>query len=103
MFVPVHRADKHNHPPDDFAARRGIVLKRIHQKIHSNPTEPVKRAFDAVIQSDSGESDDLPQFHNVRSRVKRIRADLMQRLSQSVNDVDISGEWKKKHGNRARS
>lgn len=89
----VNRVDNHNHPVNNFAVRRGIVLKKLHHRIASNPSEPVRRVFDAVVASDSGDSDELPQFDSVRSRAKRVRANFMPPIPRNIADVAITGEW----------
>lgn len=93
--LTVNRVDNHSHPPDSFAARRGVVLKKLHQKIASNPTEPVRRAYNAVVASDSGDSDEMPNFAGIRSRAKRVRAELMPPIPRNITDVEITGEWTK--------
>ena len=40
-------------------------------------------------------TDELPQFSNIRSRAKRVRAELMPPIPKKISDVAISGEWSK--------
>lgn len=71
------------------------MLKRIQKNIANNPTEPVRRLFDKAVEDDSGDSADLPEFSSVRTRSKRFRAKFIPELPQSINDVNIVGEWRK--------
>lgn len=89
--------DIHNHLPDEFQARRGVLLKRMHRRIESDPTLPVRRTYDEVIFIDSDDSDEVvPQFENVRSRLKRYRSRFVPPIpSSSMTDVNIQNEWKK--------
>lgn len=87
--------DTHNHSTDTFEARRGIVLKELHRKIRENPTQPVQRVYNDVIQVDSGDSDDLPAFNNVRSRAKRFRSQCMPPIPNSIQNVAVNSEWAK--------
>jgi MULE transposase domain len=81
---------------DDFQTRRGLLLKRMHRRIESDPTLPVRRTYDEVICIDSDDSDELlPLFDNVRSRLKRYRSRFMPPIPLSVADVNIENEWKR--------
>lgn len=90
------REDIHNHMADDFQAKRGILLKRLHHQVERDPTVPVKRIYDEVICIDSDDSDEvLPQFANVRSRLKRFRSRFIPPIPASITDVNIQDQWKK--------
>jgi hypothetical protein len=94
VFVfTVIRADDHSHVADSFAARRGVVLLRMQQATKRDPTVPVRRLYDVAAEEDSGESDELPSFESVRSRVKRVRGELMPRIPATIDDVVIDGNW----------
>jgi len=59
----VNRVDEHNHHPDDKAAIRGVILKKIRAKVSSNPTVPVRRVFDDVVDEEiCSDSDELPEW-----------------------------------------
>jgi hypothetical protein len=87
--------DDHNHAVDTFQARRGAILKDLQRKIKENPTQPVRRAYDDVIQIDSGDSDDIPVFINVRSRAKRFRSQFIPPIPDGIGNVNIHGDWAK--------
>ena len=96
VLFTVLQEDAHNHMPDDFQARRGLLLKHMHRRIESDPTLPVRRTYDEVICIDSDGSDEvLPTFDNVRSRLKRYRSRFMPPIPTSMADVNIRNEWKK--------
>lgn len=96
FFVAVLRDEPHNHVPDEFEARRGLFLKRMHANITQDPTVPVRRVYDDVIVVDSDDSDNMvPQFDNVRSRLKRFRSNLLPPIPSAITDVDIRNEWSK--------
>ena len=44
--------NEHNHCPDNKAVRRGVFLKKIRQKVSSNPTIPVQQVFDQVVDEE---------------------------------------------------
>ena len=75
--------------------RRGLLLKSIKEKVEKNPSEPVRRVFDKAVEEDSGDSDEVPFFESVRSRIKRMRSKLLPAIPSGVSDVDITGEWGK--------
>jgi MULE transposase domain len=93
--IAVNRIDTHNHPTCSFNVRRGLVLKEIHKRVQENPTLPVRRVYDDVIQIDSGDSDDCPTFSNVRSRAKRFRSKFMPAIPRTIQDVVVDGDWAK--------
>ncbi len=95
-FVAVIRDEQHNHVPDEFEAKRGLLLKQMFAKINQNPTVPVRRVYDDVIIVDSDDSDTvLPHFDNVRTRLKRFRSHLLPPIPGTINDVKIQNEWSK--------
>jgi hypothetical protein len=73
--------DSHNHPTNNFAVRG--CLEEFDKKNASKPTQPVRRSFESV-SSNSGEYDELPQFVNIRSLAKRVRADLMPTIPKQM-------------------
>ena len=96
----VIRADDHNHAADTFAARRGLVLKRIEQAVVQDPTVPVRRMYDRAVDEDSGNSDELPTFGSVRTRAKRSKLQLLPPIPATIDDVVINGNWGKTWRNR---
>ena len=97
--VSVNRADEHNHASDNSSIKRGLLLKKIHKKIRSNPTVTVRRAYDEAA-NDSASSDDMPSFDNVRTRTKRFKAQFVPPLPANIDDVAIEGEWSRTWKNR---
>ena len=91
--VAVQQATDHNHPANTFAARRGVLLKRINQQITTDPTVPVRRIYDAAAAQYSGDSDDIAAFENVRSRAKRFRSKLLPPIPAAIDDVHIVDSW----------
>lgn len=87
-------ADVHNHVADRLAARRGVLLKRLKQAGNADPTVPVRRVYDAAVEQDSGDSDCLASFESVRTRIKRVRAELVPHIPPTVDDIDIQGNWR---------
>ena len=41
----------------------------------------------------SDESDDLPGFRQLRTRLQRVRASTLPPIPQDIDDVNIEGEW----------
>jgi hypothetical protein len=68
----------------------------MHANITQDPTVPVRRVYDDVIIVDSDDSDTVvPQFDNVRSRLKRFRSNLLPPIPTAITDVQILNEWSK--------
>jgi len=89
----VFRADEHDREADSFAARRGVLLKRLQQSTRDDPTVPVRRLYDGAVEEDSGHSDELANFESVRTRIKRVRGDLLPPIPHTIDDVRINGSW----------
>lgn len=87
--------DQHSHGCDTLAVRRGLLLKRMHENIVENPTQPVRRIYDQVVVNDSGDSDDVASFSGVRTRTKLFRSQLVPPIPSTIYDVDITGQWTK--------
>jgi len=96
FLLSVSSVDVHNHSPDEFQARRGIILKRIYSKIEDDPTVPVRRVYDQTLVEESQRLGDYtPSFDNVRSRSKRFRSSFIPSIPATINDVEINGVWKR--------
>lgn len=66
----------------------------MHEKITKDPTVLVRRVYDEIIVVDSDDSEDvIPQFDNIRSRVKRFRSKFVPQIPASIKDVQITNEW----------
>jgi hypothetical protein len=65
--ISVTRVDSHSHGTDSFAVGRGLVLRKINQRIIDNPNERVRRIYDGVITVDLGDSDDEPNFSGLQT------------------------------------
>lgn len=78
-----------------------MVLKRMQQATTRDPTVPVRRLYNVAAEEDSGESDEIPSFESVRSRVKRVRAQFMPRIPATIDDVVIDGKWSRTWKNKA--
>ena len=93
-FVVVNAVQCHNHDYDLYSVRRGLLIKRIHERINKNPTAPVRRVFDKETLHKSDE-EAIPAFVGLRTRIKRFRATLMPPIPHDINDAAIQGEWTK--------
>lgn len=67
----------------------------MHKRLADDPTQPVRRVYDEAIRDDSGDSDDLPAFSNVRTRTKLYRSQFVPPIPATITDVDIKDEWAK--------
>jgi MULE transposase domain len=56
--------------------------------------------FDEALPEDSEDFDNDPNFNSVRYRAKRFRSLFFPPLPQSIDDVDIQGEWTKSWSGR---
>ena len=92
--------DAHNHGPDRFATRRGVLLKRLKHGSVADPTVPVRRLYDVAVENDSGDSDCVASFESVRTRIKRVRSELVPHIPASIDDVNIQGTWRLTWRNR---
>lgn len=91
----VNKCDPHNHAPDLSQVKRGMILKKIQVAVSADPTVPVRRQYDKVLAEDSSDSDETPLFSNVRSRCKRFRSALLPSIPRSIQEVVITGKWKR--------
>ena len=90
------RCNEHVHAADDFQARRGMVLKKIYQKIEKikrNPSVPVRRAYDKAADADSDTGEDVPDFTNVRTRAMRYRARFMPPFRVHAPNLGTFPKW----------
>ena len=95
VLIAVVRSDSHNHAPDLYAVRRGKLLKDINAKVSQDPTATVRSVYENAVDEGSDDSDELPTFDNVRTRLKRHRSKFVPAIPKSINDVAINGQWSK--------
>ena len=82
----------HNHIPDEAGVQRGLLLKRLKSQVGHNPSMPVRRVYDKCANAASVD-DFVPQFGNVRTRIKRFRASYIPPIPQTIDDVNFQGSW----------
>jgi len=85
----VTRVDSHNHAPNEFAIKWGLLLKEMHKKIADNPTVPVWQIYDKATDNVVPDFDDIAGFDNLRSRAKCFRVKFVPILPVDVDDVVI--------------
>lgn len=57
---------------------------------------PTRRSFDKVVADFMDSEDgveDLPDFHQMKSKIQRLRSSLLPPIPHSIDDVEINGEW----------
>jgi hypothetical protein len=64
-------------------------------KIHRDPTRPIKRVYNEILTetSENLPVEDTPEFSSVQSALKGRRSSLIPEAPQTIDDVDIVGEW----------
>ncbi len=70
------------------------------ENITDDPSLPVRRIYDQAADQDSGDSDELPQFDNVRTRLKRCRQKFVPPIPTDIDDVHVCGEWSRTRSGR---
>lgn len=70
---------------------RGKVIERTCEEIEADPSLPIKRAYNRVVQDLS--DDDVPEFYSIKSTIQRKRRALMPAIPRAVDDVNLRGEW----------
>lgn len=93
-MLSVFRCDSHNHPQNESEIRRGLLLKKMHQKITGNPTVPIRRIYDQSVLEGS-DDEFVASFGGVRTRAQRMRANLLPEIPSSISDVSICNDWSK--------
>lgn len=91
--LTVTRVDTHSHPSNRSVIKRGLVLKRVYQQVATDPTVPVRRVFDKVVNEDSSDSDVQPSWEGIRSRAKRVRKSFVPPIPRNINDVRVEDDW----------
>jgi len=87
-FYVVNREDQHNHAQDKASVARGLLLKHVHKKIGSDPTETIRIVHDAAVIEIS-DDEFVPSFTSIRTRAQRMRSDYMPPIPASIDDVTI--------------
>jgi len=65
------------------------MLKKLEQHIASDPTMPVRRAFDKVLDEPMDCDSDLdPDWDGRRTRAKRLRSAFLPPIPHDIQDVD---------------
>ena len=89
------QSEAHDHEADDSTIVAGQVFNEARTAVLADPSRPIKRSYDeAAAQHDNSEdSDDLPGFRQLRTRLQRVRAATLPPIPQDIDDVDIPAEW----------
>ena len=64
-------------------------------EVERDPTRPIKRIYNQVVQRDQVEEEHIPEYNNVKSKLQRKRASLMPPTPGEIQDVEIVGEWER--------
>ena len=64
-------------------------------EVERDPTRPIKRIYNEVVQRDQVEKEHIPEYNNVKSKLQRKRASLMPPTPGEIQDVEIVGEWER--------
>lgn len=91
----------HTHPPDENEIARSEFTQRLREKVSTTPGLPPKRVFEAQVVAEhqrigrqgGGDRPDIPSFESVRTLIQRERARHIPQIPQTVDDVDVQGEW----------
>lgn len=89
------QSETHDHEADDPTILAGQVFNETRRAVLNDPTRPIKRSFDEVLadHDNSDDSDDLPGFRQLRTRLQRVRAATLPPIPQDIDDVEIQAEW----------
>lgn len=99
--IQIRVREEHNHPPDDDVIDRRSFVDRCRAELDSNPTIPIKRVYESEIANEQrrvarqggGDRPQVPQFQSVRSQLHRSRSSMIPEIPDSIDDVDINGQW----------
>ena len=89
--IQILQVAEHNHADETEMITCSSVKQRMLEVVEANPSKPVRRVYDEVIQD--AEEDVVPEFNNVRSRLCRKRASLLPPIPQNIDEVVIQNEW----------
>ena len=91
----------HTHLPDENEIARSEFTQSLREQVSTTPGLPPKRVFEAQVTAEhrrirrqgGGHCPDLPSSESVRTMMKRERASHIPQIPQTVDDVDVQGEW----------
>ena len=70
----------------------GAISSEMTEAVRNDPSKPLKRIFNETILHVDAE-EDIPEYHNIRSKLSRFRASLLPPIPENVDDVMLDGEW----------
>ena len=92
--IVIRNIGQHNHPPELRLIQQQQIVREMRDEIVNDPSVPVRRVYNAVIQVHQGNVDeDLPRFERVRSALNRTRADVVPPIPNNIEDVAIPVGW----------
>ncbi|KAL5020413.1 hypothetical protein ScPMuIL_003305 [Solemya velum] len=93
--IQIIQSEDHNHGGEKELISRSVLVQRMRDSIRTDPTRPIKRVYNEVLTQAARNVpvEDTPEFRNVQSALKRTRLSLMPEIPDTINDVDINGEW----------
>lgn len=94
----IYDADAHNHPPMEQIINKQIVTSRIKDSVITNPSEPIRRLYDAAIALEERNDnplplEDIPTFQRIESQLKRAKYSHVPEIPHGVENVIIENEW----------
>ena len=96
----VYKKDHHNHPPQTDTIDRAKFRDSIRKKIIEDPSKPIKRQYNSGViehmqrQQGGGDREDtVNEFHTFRTMLQRTRANCNPDKPDSLDDVQIDGQW----------
>jgi hypothetical protein len=93
--INVIESRDHDHPEDHEIIQENNIKNRMFEKVIDDPSKPIKRVFDEVVNDLNVPVEDIPEFYHVRSRMSRARTSLMPQIPHNVDDVVIEGDWRR--------
>lgn len=86
----------HNHEDDGSVVERGAFSNSVKRKISHDPTNPIKRVYDAEVSGihrHGGGDREIPTFASMRSQMSRAKARRLPPVPHDIDDVDVQGHW----------
>ena len=71
------------------------IQKLFKDAIKTDPTKPIRRAYNDVIASTDDAANEVPEFSTIRSSLQRTRSSMMPPIPHCHDDVMFEGDWAK--------
>ena len=101
--IVVNNVGVHTHLPVDEQIQAKVSVNEMKRRIDDDPTIPVRRVYDEAVAARHralrhqavplAGVPETPNFERVRSSLTRKRAANMPPIPQTIQDVDIQGQW----------